>query len=171
MVRQSILSCVLVSDLKKVVLGPRELPCTLPPSGLELSCKWAERPPPAPTPTPTPTEGRSGWQTVVPPEKTHVDSLTFGLTDWFLSFYSRRWRIPASNMEIILWVSQMRLSSEVFSSCLRKNPGCWFSAPASCLPALQTQTSLFLLRRDVGGEEGKALSPGSRRPLTLRPDS
>ena len=106
-------------------------------------------------------EGKACWQSIVPPEKTHVDNLTFKLTDWFLSFYSRCWRIPASNMEIILWVSKMKISSEVFS-----RPAFWTIFAVDLvhiqIPSSQPYTSKFLvlLRWYIGQKIERALSPG-----------
>ena len=106
-------------------------------------------------------EGKACWQSIVPPEKTHVDNLTFKLMDWFLSFYSRCWRIPASNMEIILWVSKMKISSEVFS-----RPAFWTIFAVDLvhiqIPSSQPYTSKFLvlLRRYIGQKIERALSPG-----------
>lgn len=117
-------------------------------------------------------ECKSCWQTVVPPKKTHVDSLTFKLTDWFLSFYSRCWRIPTSNMEIILWVSEMRISSKVFS-----RPAFWtiiaVDLMQASIPHHGTESpNLLPLKRDIN-RRGRHSSPLARtlKASGLRPTS
>ena len=109
-------------------------------------------------------EGEDCWQYCSPREDTcwQFDIQADGLIPFF---YSRCWRIPASNMEIILWVSKMKNSSEVFSW-----PAFW-TVFAVDLVHTQTPSSqpckskfLFLLRDILVRENRKRPLPG-RGPM------